>query len=349
MSANRESGGIPWAAARTVMVHAGLWTGFALLLILPEGSRAGGPPPWAERVAYALGILCLTAPPAYAHFVLLERCLLRGRHALHVGLLAVMTVAWAALAGAVFQVWTGRQPGIVYLAAIILPVVLISSALKVLGEVGRQRTLIEETRAKQLQAELDLLKAQVHPHFLFNTLNNLFGLARHGAPAAADGIARLSHLLRYMIYESSRERVELEREVEQIRRLIALEKLRFAATDDIHVTLDVDADLSDVTVAPMLLVPFVENAFKHGIRRSAPSFVRVALSTEAQSVRFIVENSLHALRAATGDEPRGIGLQNVRRRLALLYPGAHDLVIGEAGGVFRVDLKLDDVSQGGRR
>jgi LytS/YehU family sensor histidine kinase len=75
----------------------------------------------------------------------------------------------------------------------------------------------------------------------------------------------------------------------------------------------------------------------------------VALSTEAQSIRFTVENSLHALRAGTGGEPRGIGLQNVRRRLALLYPGAHDLDIGEAGGVFRVDLKLDDVSQGGRR
>ena len=331
------------------MVHAGLWSGFALLLILPEGSRPGGPPPWAERVAYALGILCLTLPPAYAHFVLVERCLLRGRYALHVALLAVMTVAWAALAGAALQSWTGRQMSVAYLAAMILPVVLFSSAIKVLGEVGRQRLLIEETRARQLQAELDLLKAQVHPHFLFNTLNNLFGLARHGAPAAADGIARLSHLLRYMIYESNGERVELEKEVEQIRRLIDLEKLRFAATDDIQVTLDVDPDLSDVSVAPMLLVPFVENAFKHGIRRSAPSFVRVSVTTEARSIRFTVENSLHPPRAGAAGEPRGTGLQNVRRRLDLLYPGAHDLIAGEAGGVFRVDSRLDGPTAGGRR
>ena len=318
------------------------------LLVLPEGGRSGGPPPWTSRVLYALSLVAMTAPPVYVNFALLDRYFLRGRYLVHVALLAAVTFGWAAIYVKVAALWSpsgGGRLGVVVPA--ILLVVLFSSAVKVLGEVGRQRSLLQEMRARQLQAELDLLKAQVHPHFLFNTLNNLFGLARKKDEAAADGIAQLSHLLRYMIYESNVDRVDLAKEAEQIRRLVELEKLRFSAEDDIRVTLAIEPDLSGARIAPMLLIPLVENAFKHGIRRSASSFVRVALCAEGGSIRFTVENSLHPPRALLADQPAGIGLQNVRRRLELLYPGAHALEIGEARGVFRASLRLDEPPQGG--
>lgn len=339
-----------WALARTVLVHLGLWLGFAALLLLPEGGRTDAPPLWPNRVLYVLELFVLAAPPVYVHFWLFERYYLRGRRLLHLALLCATILGWAVAFGPISRLWSGMSAGLVPRLSVIIILVVLSAAFRLLAIVGRQRALIEETRARQLQAELELLKAQVHPHFLFNTLNNLFGLARKGDPAAADGIARLAHLLRYAIYESSADRVDLEREVEQIRRLVDLERLRFSPDDDIEVTLAVGDDLSGARVPPMLLVPLVENAFKHGIRRSAPSFVRVALSATNGTVHFTVENSLHGQRAVVGEQAGGgIGLQNVRRRLELMCPGAYDLRVGASDGVFRAELSLAATSTGGAR
>lgn len=327
---------------RAAVLHLGVWVAFAALVAVTEGGREA-PRPVPARLAYALSLVLLTAPPVYAHYALFERCYLRGRYLAHVALLFAVVLGWAAVyerASALLS-WpsAGRYGALV---PTILLVVLFSSGIRMLGLVGRQRAQIQEMRARNLQAELDLLKAQVHPHFLFNTLNNLFGLARRGDPAAADGIAQLSHLLRHLIYESGADRVELAKEADQIRRLVELEKLRFSADDPVEVTLAIDAGAADARIAPMLLLPLVENAFKHGIRRSAPSFVRVSLAAEAGTIRFAVENSLHAPRAGLADQPPGIGLHNLRRRLELLYPGAHTLELGEAAGAFRAALTLDE-------
>lgn len=332
---------------RATVAHLGVWVAFAALVVVTEGGR-DAPPAMPTRLVYALSLVLLTAPPVYAHFALFERYYLRGRYPAHVGLLAAVVLGWAAVFQRVSASLSWPSAGQYgALVPTILLVVLFSTGIKMLGLVGRQRTQIQEMRARNLQAELDLLKAQIHPHFLFNTLNNLFGLARRGDPAAADGIAQLSHLLRYLIYESRAERVELAREADQIRRLVELETLRFSRDDPIEVDLAINAGAGDARIAPMLLLPLVENALKHGIRRSAPSFVRISLTAEAGTIRFAVENSLHAARAGLADQPPGIGLHNLRRRLALLYPGAHTLEIGEAAGAFRAALTLDE-RQGGR-
>lgn len=332
---------------RATLVHVGVWAAFAALVVVTEGGR-DAPPAMSARFAYALSLVLLTAPPVYAHFALLDRYFLRGRYLPHAGMLAAVVLGWAALFGRASALLSGPVVGQYgALVPTILLVVLFSSGIRMIGLVGRQRAQIQEMRARNLQAELDLLKAQIHPHFLFNTLNNLFGLARQGDPAAADGIAQLSHLLRYLIYESRAEWVELAKEADQIRRLVELEKLRFSRDDAIEVTLAMDADFAGARIAPMLLLPLVENAFKHGIRRSAPSFVRVSLAAGAGTIRFAVENSLHPPRVRLADQAPGIGLHNVRRRLELLYPGAHTFEIGEAGGAFRASLTLDERRQGG--
>ena len=145
----------------------------------------------------------------------------------------------------------------------------------------RQRLQLQEITAKQLQTELALLKAQINPHFMFNTLNNLYAMAlRQEDPATAQGIAKLSHLMRYVIYESDVDRIELGREVEQIRSFIELQKLRFSEEDNIRIEFETDGDMDKAVIAPMLLLPFVENAFKHGIRLSSPSHVSPAADRE---------------------------------------------------------------------
>lgn len=328
--------------ARTVLIHVCVWTGFVLLLVAAEGGREDRFGSWVERLLYPLGLLALALPPVYVHFGLLRRFYRRGRRAAYLAWLAATLVGWTTIYAGLSAALSYRFVGLVASFFLILLAILLSSAFWLYGELGRQRAELEEARAKHLQAELDLLKGQIHPHFLFNTLNNLFGLARKGDGSAADGIAGLSHLLRYMIYESGAGRVGLDREAEQIRRLVELEKLRFASTDDIEVALSIGPGLSAARVPPMLLIPLVENAFKHGVRRSARSFVRIALAADEGVVRFAVENSTHPPRASLGVPAPGIGLHNVRRRLELLYPDTHELTISDSGGVFRVELRLDD-------
>jgi len=348
MCAGGRLNAAPERRLRAVIVHVAVWAAFGALVVVTEGGR-DNVRPLTERLRYALSLVALTAPPVYVNFAFINRYYLSGRYLAHLGLLAAVVLGWAFVFDRASALLSGPTVGqYAALVPTILLVVLLSSGIRMLGLVGRQRAQIQEMRARNLQAELDLLKAQVHPHFLFNTLNNLFGLARRSDPAAADGIAQLSHLLRYLIYESRAERVDLGQEADQIRRLVELEKLRFSEDDDIEVTLALDADFADARIAPMLLLPLVENAFKHGIRRSAPSFVRVSLAAETGTIRFVVENSLHPPRARLADQPPGIGLRNVRRRLELLYPGAHTLEVGEAGGAFRASLRLDERRQGGR-
>lgn len=206
----------------------------------------------------------------------------------------------------------------------------------------REQALQQENTA----TELALLRQQVNPHFLFNTLNNLFGMARKaGDTATADGIARLSGLMRYMLYESNTETVPLEKEWEFLHNYIALQKMRYSATDPIDVRFELNGTASGIRIPPMLLITPVENAFKHGVRLDQPSFVHVTGQVEVQAGTpvfhlrvansYFVANGV-AVRDATG----GIGLANLRKRLALLYPNLPVLQQIQIGNTFTISLKL---------
>jgi LytS/YehU family sensor histidine kinase len=168
-------------------------------------------------------------------------------------------------------------------------------------------------------------------------------MARKQDPQTADGIAGLSHLMRYMIYESNVELINLEKEIQQINRLIELQKFRFTEDDDIQIDFATEGESANIQIPPMLLIPFVENAFKHGISLTTPSFVRIHLSVEDNILEFLVSNSRHTRPQKEEEAGLGIGLQNVSRRLELLYPGKHDLAISDGEKVFEVRLVLRDV------
>ncbi len=196
-------------------------------------------------------------------------------------------------------------------------------------------------RLKQ-QAELDLLKSQVNPHFLFNTLNSIYSLAHQKSDKTEDAILKLSQLMRYMIYDTNKNKVALSKEVDYLNDYIELQKLRISK--NVSINFEVAENVSHCSIEPMLLIPFVENAFKHGISYTNASTINIRLDVTQKRLRFNVENTCHQQNkeAGTGGikSASGFGLNNIRKRLALLYPNQHSLNISKKNNIHLVELTL---------
>ncbi|RMG74812.1 MAG: sensor histidine kinase [Bacteroidetes bacterium] len=196
-----------------------------------------------------------------------------------------------------------------------------------------------ELEQAKLQAELSALKHQINPHFLFNILNGLYGLAfRNDDEATAEGIAKLSQMMRYLLYESNDAQVPLEQEILYLENYIDLQKLRLNEATRVHFR--VEGDTTGKQIVPMILIPFVENAFKHGISSVRPAEIVIALHLKDRQLVFQVENPIQRPEASPHGPVGGIGLQNVRQRLALLYPDAYRLEAGAIAGRYIVNLTL---------
>jgi two-component system, LytTR family, sensor histidine kinase AlgZ len=195
----------------------------------------------------------------------------------------------------------------------------------------------KELENEKLTAELTFLKAQINPHFLFNTLNNLYYLAFTNSPNTTEVIAKLSQMMRYMIYDSNHEKVPLSKEIEYIENYISLEKLRL--NNQIPINFEVDGDINQVKIVPLILITFLENAFKHGVsNNSINAFISVNLSVQNSTIVYTVENSKLA---TNNHEKSGIGLQNVKRRLDLSYPLKSSIEVVETGKTYKTCLTLD--------
>lgn len=200
-----------------------------------------------------------------------------------------------------------------------------------------------QAQAHQLSMEIKFLRSQVNPHFLFNTLNNLFSMAqKKGNDELADGVSKLSGMMRYMLYESNTEKVYLQKEIDYLKNCIALNKLRYA---DSEVTVSFShppaASIADVQVAPMLFIPFLENAFKHGVLIGHRSYIALAIVVEPERLVFSCENTDHSLVRKLEGENSGIGLANVKRHLELVYGGRYALRTSSESGKYCVHLQID--------
>lgn len=198
---------------------------------------------------------------------------------------------------------------------------------------------IKELEKEKLNSELALLKNQVSPHFFFNTLNNIYSLIAINQADAQEAVLSLSKMMRYMLYESEQGNTKLSREIEFMRVYIDLMKLRFS--DRVRLTVEFPEEYIDIDIPPLLFIPFIENAFKHGVSYQRDSFISIALSREAGRIRFRTSNSFNV---SNGDVPQpdsGIGLDNVRKRLALLYPAKHELTIIDKNSVYSIELTID--------
>lgn len=198
-----------------------------------------------------------------------------------------------------------------------------------------------ERKQAVLQAELSALKGQVHPHFLFNTLNNLYALTLNNSPKAPGVVLGLSDMLRYMLYECNTDTVSLKKEVLMLQQYISLEKIRYEDRLDLNFT--INGELNDKLIAPLMLLPLVENAFKHGTsEKVGQAWININLEVNRNTLKFKVSNSkAEYADGDTGVHHGYIGLQNIKKRLDLLYPASHQLKIMDEDEAFLVVLELE--------
>ena len=199
-----------------------------------------------------------------------------------------------------------------------------------------------ETALAKSDATLQFLKSQINPHFLFNALNTLYGTALKGDnEKTAEGIQKLGDMMRFMLHENTRDLIPMDKEIEYLTNFISLQKLRIQTSPDISIEDSIDESCAAARqIAPMLLIPFVENAFKHGISLTEKSWIRIELRCKKSIIDFEVRNSVHKNAKNLEHGKSGIGLANVRERLKHHYPGKHMLDIAETENEFSVKLTL---------
>ncbi len=197
-----------------------------------------------------------------------------------------------------------------------------------------------ETELKLKEAELKLLKAQIHPHFLFNTLNNLYGLTLEKSDEAPDLVLRLSEILDYILYRCNEKQVLLLEEINNLVNYIEIEKVRYS--DKLNLELNFPNISENLKIAPLILLPFVENAFKHGVSKSAGiTYIKIQLKIEGKNLIFNIDNTKNLIVNSNEKYTKGIGLANVTKRLELMYPEHYTLAIDNENEHFSVNLSLN--------
>lgn len=200
-----------------------------------------------------------------------------------------------------------------------------------------KRVLLEE----KLSTEMAFLKSKINPHFLFNVLNSFYAKSlKHNVPELADGIAKLAELMRYMVYETNEDKVLLEKEIHHLKNFIQVYQLRIAEEDDVFINFDIQGEINVAKISPMLLIPFVENAIKHGVDSHTKSIIDITLKVTQNMLYFQVSNAIQQGTYGLAEESSGFGLDNLKKRLSILYPKAHTLETKEEKGYFISLLKL---------
>ncbi len=199
-----------------------------------------------------------------------------------------------------------------------------------------------QTALGQSEADLQFLRSQINPHFLFNVLNTLYGTAlQERAPRTAEGVQKLGDMMRFMLHENHLSQIPMSKEIEYLRNYIVLQELRTESAESINIETIIDENFPDYPIAPMLLIPFVENGFKHGISLREPSWIKLQLRHEGGRILFEMRNSIHLRKGEDPEKIRsGIGLKNVLHRLKLLYPNRHEFYMHQDEKEFFVQLSI---------
>ncbi len=217
----------------------------------------------------------------------------------------------------------------------------LSTSIKAVQKWQKDTEVRQQLERQRISSELSFLKAQINPHFFFNTLHSIYALTMINVETAREALHTLSRMMRYVLYETQSGTTLLSKEIEFLEDYVHLMKLRL--TEKVTVTFDKPANFQDVPVASMLFLPFVENAFKHGVSALLPSHIHIALKQEGKSLQLQVCNTLLPEKRVVLEESSGIGLVNTRRRLDLLYPDGYTLEITEKTpeNTYKVHLTLN--------
>jgi two-component system LytT family sensor kinase len=233
----------------------------------------------------------------------------------------------------------GQRPGSeAYNTILFLLIFTVGTSISVIQRWLKTEQNRKETENEKLNTELSFLKSQVNPHFFFNTLNNIYSLAVVRSEKTAPAVMKLSAIMRYILTETQRDYVPLSNEVDFIHNFIDLQKVRL--TDKVTLNFSNEGSIDNLLVAPLLFIPFVENAFKYGVSTKESSNINIVIKTEESkilfsSVNYIVPSENNLM------ENTGIGINNVKRRLELMYPGKHKLTTEEKNNYYNVNLEIE--------
>ena len=334
--------------------HLLFWTVYLLLnLLISSNSQIGLFPTFLWLIIS----LPVNMAVVYLHlWFLVPRLLLKRRYLLFFILFFITAIAFVLFDRYLnyHVLWplfmpTPLSPGYRYLNVISLlysginqySVVFLAVFIRSLKQWYESQQHSRELELRNKTGEIALLRMQINPHFLFNTLNNIHALISIDKEKAADALVMLSDIMRYMLYDATTDKVPLDQELQYLESYIALQKMRLI--DPNQVRFSVEGDLSGKMIAPVLLIPFIENAFKHACKEDSRSGIRFSIVTGEKQIRFASENTCND---TTGNRQQnkagGLGLENVKRRLDLLYPGLHQLEITRENNIFRVNLVISD-------
>lgn len=291
---------------------------------------------------FAIVLVCMGIVAYINLYLLIPRYLFAKKYANYTGFFFVLVFLTASLITWVINDlnldsidWSSRF--VVTLIAL-TALALLTSGGKLLVEYLKKMIKFKEIENKQLKDELALLKEQIQPHFLFNTLNNLYGLITQDQnQKAAEITLKLSDLMRYLLESSKTDKVSLKKEIQFLEDYLSLEKIRLSKNTAIR--FEVSGIVSDVFVAPLLFIPLVENAFKHGLNTlKADSFAHFSLSVQGKDLFFEAKNSLG--KSLENSPESGTGIANLRKRLQLIYPNNHLLDIQKSNDQYKVVLHI---------
>jgi two-component system, LytTR family, sensor kinase len=338
---------ILWYRKRWVMMvgHALFW---ALLFFLPflfrpsEGHQ-NNPQGKAFFHLYVYNVVNWMLLFYWNAYVLIPRFVNGKKYRLYLlavtfSILASLVLSWL---GQKFYIPPQVNPGFKGVFFNVFPclfMVATGTALRMVQERIEQERQAKERETENLKTELSFLRSQISPHFMFNVLNNMVALARKKSDDLEPSLIRLSSLLRYMLYEANADKVPLEKEIEYLQSYIDLQKQRFGNSVKISFEQDVQGSYM---IEPMLLIPFVENAFKHGAILVPDAFISIQLRVVKGVLYFSVENRYNVEKEEVKDKVSGIGINNVSRRLELLYHGRHQLKTAPDGDRFVTLLTLN--------
>lgn len=316
----------------------GFWVGLPLLNSYMDADTKR-----YDYIVKTLPLAALSVPFFYINSEFLtSKFIARGKFTSYIFAVLILTLICFLLNYELKSYIITEHPVRLYDFRTIFPSIFVMSMGTLFGLVSylvKEARKTNDLQQERLKSELSFLRSQISPHFIFNVLNSIVYLIRSKSDQAETVTIKLSELLRYMLYESDNKRVLLSKEVEYLNNYIELQKIRFG--DDIKLNVDINGNFGSQTIEPMLLIPFVENAFKHGVGSNNEAEINVSLSSKDENLVFEVSNSLGKIDNEQKEKKSGIGLKNVKRRLELLYDDNYDLEIYENKSNFKVSLNLE--------
>ena len=331
----------------TVLFHLFIWTSlFILQYTLGTPFRGGGRFHEDQPQALPLTFIFLTIMAAVFYlnyYLLLPRVFINNRYFSYLGAIGasaiVFVIVMKGLSAFAFTNVKYHKPSIVISFFPFIFMWAISTALRLTNDRVAEEKEKKERENESLKSELSFLRSQISPHFMFNVMNSIVSLSRKQPQKVEPVVIQLSQLMRYMLYDSDEAKVTLDMETAYLQNYIDLQKLRFGESVKVVFEKAVEGEGS---IEPMLLIPFVENAFKHGVGMVKDPVIYISLSLKERRLRFKVNNKFNPLEESPSkDNNSGIGLKNVTRRLSLLYRDRCDLKISSKDNCFAVDLSID--------